>query len=80
LAVEMLFFLFIKSVEFPSDVKIMTIEFDKNCGTSQPEDYLKLLIPKEKHESNILKLPKITVEHGLVDDKHEWHLVKKFNT
>lgn len=32
-------------VEFPSSVKWMSLEFDPQCGTAQPEDCLKVLIP-----------------------------------
>ncbi|XP_055587703.1 E3 ubiquitin-protein ligase highwire isoform X4 [Uranotaenia lowii] len=33
-------------VEFPSNVRWMTIEFDPQCGTVQPEDYVYLKIPQ----------------------------------
>ncbi|XP_035719406.1 E3 ubiquitin-protein ligase MYCBP2-like isoform X2 [Vespa mandarinia] len=33
-------------VNFPESVKWLTIEFTSDCGTSQPEDYLQLYIPK----------------------------------
>lgn len=32
-------------VEFPSCVQWFTIEFDPDCGTAQPEDYLTISIP-----------------------------------
>lgn len=39
-------------VEFPSNVKWMSLEFDAQCGTAQPEDCLKILIPSS---SDIIK-------------------------
>nr|XP_027195486.1 E3 ubiquitin-protein ligase MYCBP2-like [Dermatophagoides pteronyssinus] len=35
------------TIRFPSNIKFMTIEFDRKCCTAQPEDYLEIYLPQE---------------------------------
>lgn len=40
-------------VEFPPCVQWFTIEFDPQCGTVQPDDYLNVSIPVQMHHRNL---------------------------
>ena len=77
-------------VEFPSSVKWMSLEFDPQCGTAQPEDCLKILIPanienirKNQNEESC----KVKIQKGQTSNEKENQtpdvqqiLIKKFNT
>lgn len=39
------------TVEFPASVQWFTVEFDQQCGTAQPEDYLLVSIPPKANRS-----------------------------
>ncbi|XP_041054897.1 E3 ubiquitin-protein ligase MYCBP2 isoform X1 [Carcharodon carcharias] len=61
-------------VTFPDCVRWMTIEFDPLCGTAQPEDVLRLLIPNKTFQSSGFG-PKNTSHDGL----NSWIELKKFS-
>ncbi|XP_072332294.1 E3 ubiquitin-protein ligase MYCBP2 isoform X19 [Scyliorhinus torazame] len=61
-------------VTFPDCVRWMTIEFDPSCGTAQPEDVLRLLIPNKTSQSSGFG-PKNTSHDGL----NSWIELKKFS-
>ncbi|XP_072434052.1 E3 ubiquitin-protein ligase MYCBP2 isoform X16 [Chiloscyllium punctatum] len=61
-------------VTFPDCVRWMTIEFDPLCGTAQPEDVLRLLIPNKTLQSSGFG-PKSTSHDGL----NSWIELKKFS-
>ncbi|XP_059502488.1 E3 ubiquitin-protein ligase MYCBP2 isoform X6 [Stegostoma tigrinum] len=61
-------------VTFPDCVRWMTIEFDPLCGTAQPEDVLRLLIPNKSFQSSGFG-PKNTSYDGL----NSWIELKKFS-
>lgn len=53
-------------IEFPPCVQWFTIEFDNQCGTAQPEDYLLVSIPK-----NFTFTPGIPCE-SMVDNQSQY--------
>ncbi|CRK91253.1 CLUMA_CG004933, isoform A [Clunio marinus] len=80
-------------VLFPSTVKWMSLEFDPQCGTAQPEDCLKILIPfkrdkvknsnNESDEKKQVKINKsvFSNENFQQMSSSEQHImIKKFNT
>ena len=77
-------------VEFPQSVKWMSLEFDPQCGTAQPEDCLKILIPSNNEASgsnSFNEKGKLKVQKSvLVNDKEgpavneQQIMIKKFNT
>lgn len=77
-------------VEFPSTVKWMSLEFDPQCGTAQPEDCLKILIPATIRNSKSNKqeeLGKAKVQKSITTNDNEppaineqQIMIKKFNT
>ncbi|XP_062862089.1 E3 ubiquitin-protein ligase MYCBP2 isoform X8 [Trichomycterus rosablanca] len=61
-------------VFFPDCVRWMTIEFDPQCGTAQPEDVLRLLIPtRAMHFSSLSGRP---LAHETIN---AWTELKKFS-
>lgn len=61
-------------VSFPECVRWTTIEFDPQCGTAQPEDALRLLIPSRTlHLSNLGGKPLIH------DTINTWTELRKFS-
>lgn len=65
---------FSPQVSFPDCVRWTTIEFDPQCGTAQPEDALRLLIPSRTlHLSNLGGKPLIH------DTINTWTELKKFS-
>ncbi|XP_043104391.1 E3 ubiquitin-protein ligase MYCBP2 isoform X22 [Puntigrus tetrazona] len=61
-------------VSFPDCVRWMTIEFDPQCGTAQPEDVLRLLIPsRSMHFSG---LSSKSLAHEAINS---WTELKKFS-
>uniref|UniRef100_A0A4W4F0K0 E3 ubiquitin-protein ligase MYCBP2 n=1 Tax=Electrophorus electricus TaxID=8005 RepID=A0A4W4F0K0_ELEEL len=61
-------------VSFPDCVRWMTIEFDPQCGTAQPEDVLRLLIPSRMlHFSSLGSRP---LAHEIINT---WTELKKFS-
>ncbi|XP_050975818.1 E3 ubiquitin-protein ligase MYCBP2 isoform X7 [Labeo rohita] len=61
-------------VSFPDCVRWMTVEFDPQCGTAQPEDVLRLLIPSRSlHFSG---LSSKTLAHETINS---WTELKKFS-
>lgn len=75
-------------VEFPSTVKWMSLEFDPQCGTAQPEDCLKILIPAI-NESGIRsndEQGKVKVQKNILSNDKDFQtsneqiMIKKFNT
>lgn len=61
-------------VSFPDCVRWTSIEFDPQCGTAQPEDVLRLLIPSRTiHLSNLGGKPLIH------DTINTWTELKKFS-
>lgn len=74
-------------VEFPPSVKWMSLEFDPQCGTAQPEDCLKILIPAMSDIArNTDETGKVKVQKNILsNDKdqqtsNEQIMIKKFNT
>ena len=77
-------------VEFPQSVKWMSLEFDPQCGTAQPEDCLKILIPSNNEASGSNSFDekgKLKVQKSvLINDKEgpavneQQIMIKKFNT
>jgi RCR-type E3 ubiquitin transferase len=80
-------------VEFPSNVKWMSLEFDPLCGTAQPEDCLKIFIPVKSQNSkstmNHCERGKVKVQKNIFDNSRQQQttvneqqqiLIKKFNT
>lgn len=72
-------------VEFPSTVQWMSLEFDPQCGTAQPEDCLKILIPAVRENKNYDQTKmKIHKSHSTNDKdcraSNEQIMIKKFNT
>ncbi|KAK7882381.1 hypothetical protein WMY93_028555 [Mugilogobius chulae] len=61
-------------VSFPDCVRWTTIEFDPQCGTAQPEDVLRLLIP-----SRILHLASLGGKPLFHDTINTWTELKKFS-
>ncbi|XP_062420974.1 E3 ubiquitin-protein ligase MYCBP2 isoform X2 [Pungitius pungitius] len=61
-------------VSFPDCVRWTTIEFDQQCGTAQPEDVLRLLIP-----SRTLHLSSLGGKPLLHDTINTWTELKKFS-
>lgn len=77
-------------VEFPPSVKWMSLEFDPQCGTAQPEDCLKILIPvnienikrNQNEDSGKVKIQKnfaANDKDAQSSDEHQI-MIKKFNT
>lgn len=61
-------------VSFPDCVRWMTVEFDPQCGTAQPEDVLRLLIPsRSMHFSG---LGSKALAHETINS---WTELKKFS-
>lgn len=61
-------------VSFPDCVRWMTVEFDPQCGTAQPEDVLRLLIPsRSMHFSG---LGSKSLAHETINS---WTELKKFS-
>lgn len=61
-------------MSFPDCVRWTTIEFDPQCGTAQPEDVLRLLIPNRTlHLSNLGGKPLIH------DTINTWTELRKFS-
>jgi RCR-type E3 ubiquitin transferase len=77
-------------VEFPSTVKWMSLEFDPQCGTAQPEDCLKILIPASIQNSKSNKMDeygKTKIQKNITTNDNEppaineqQIMIKKFNT
>lgn len=77
-------------VEFPSSVKWMSLEFDPQCGTAQPEDCLKILIPanmenirkNQNEETGKVKIQKsfASNEKDNQSSDEQQIMIKKFNT
>jgi RCR-type E3 ubiquitin transferase len=77
-------------VEFPSSVKWMSLEFDSQCGTAQPEDCLKILIPanldnissNKSDEKGKVKVQKnfLSNDKDRASTSEQQILIKKFNT
>lgn len=79
-------------VEFPSNVKWMSLEFDPQCGTAQPEDCLKILIPScpenvspcpSTDEKGKVKVQKNITQNSEKDNSaisDQQIMIKKFNT
>lgn len=72
-------------VEFPSTVQWMSLEFDPQCGTAQPEDCLKILIPAVRENSKDQQTKMKIQKHQSKNDKdvrtsNEQIMIKKFNT
>lgn len=61
-------------VSFPDCVRWTTIEFDPQCGTAQPEDVLRLLIP-----SRTLHLSSMVGKPLIHDTINTWTELKKFS-
>lgn len=61
-------------VSFPDCVRWTTIEFDPQCGTAQPEDVLRLLIP-----SRTLHLSSLGSKPLIHDTINTWTELKKFS-
>ncbi|XP_030643001.1 E3 ubiquitin-protein ligase MYCBP2 isoform X2 [Chanos chanos] len=61
-------------VSFPDCVRWMTIEFDPQCGTAQPEDVLRLLIPSRS--LNYSSLGSKPLAHETINS---WTELKKFS-
>ncbi|XP_041115648.1 E3 ubiquitin-protein ligase MYCBP2 isoform X5 [Polyodon spathula] len=61
-------------VSFPDCVRWMTIEFDPQCGTAQPEDVLRLMIP-----SKSLQIPGFGSKHLPQESLNTWAELKKFS-
>lgn len=61
-------------VTFPDCVRWTTIEFDPQCGTAQPEDVLRLLIP-----SRTLHLSSLGGKPLIHDTINTWTELKKFS-
>lgn len=67
-------YLALLQVSFPDCVRWTTIEFDPQCGTAQPEDVLRLLIPNRTlHLSNLGGKPLIH------DTINTWTELRKFS-
>lgn len=77
-------------VEFPQSVKWMSLEFDPQCGTAQPEDCLKILIPANSDsirgskgdEQGKVKIQKnlLSNEKDSQSSNEQQIMIKKFNT
>lgn len=77
-------------VEFPQSVKWMSLEFDPQCGTAQPEDCLKILIPEsldsiknaKSDEKGKVKIQKniSSNEKDSQTSSEQQIMIKKFNT
>lgn len=79
-------------VEFPSSVKWMSLEFDPQCGTAQPEDCLKLLIPTSMNngrnsKEDINDCGKMNIQKNISSNEKDQQtssdqqiMIKKFNT
>lgn len=77
-------------VEFPPSVKWMSLEFDPQCGTAQPEDCLKILIPANLDNINSGKCDekgKMKIQKNISFNEKDQHasteqqiMIKKFNT
>lgn len=76
-------------VEFPPSVKWMSLEFDPQCGTAQPEDCLKILIPAsmdnkcgKNEDSSKMKIQKnlASNEKDHQTSAEQQIMIKKFNT
>ncbi|KAF3843349.1 hypothetical protein F7725_002198 [Dissostichus mawsoni] len=61
-------------VSFPDCVRWTTIEFDQQCGTAQPEDVIRLLIP-----SRTLHLSSLGGKPLIHDTINTWTELKKFS-
>uniref|UniRef100_A0A8C8JY02 RCR-type E3 ubiquitin transferase n=1 Tax=Oncorhynchus tshawytscha TaxID=74940 RepID=A0A8C8JY02_ONCTS len=61
-------------VSFPDCVRWTTIEFDPQCGTAQPEDVLRLLIP-----SHSLHLSSLSTKPLAHDTSNTWVELKKIS-
>lgn len=61
-------------MSFPECVRWTTIEFDAQCGTAQPEDVLRLLIP-----SRTLHLSSMVGKPLIHDTINTWTELKKFS-
>uniref|UniRef100_H3A1N3 RCR-type E3 ubiquitin transferase n=1 Tax=Latimeria chalumnae TaxID=7897 RepID=H3A1N3_LATCH len=62
-------------VSFPECVRWMTIEFDPQCGTGQPEDVLRLLIPSRAFQNSGFASKQTAVPDSL----NSWIELKKFS-
>lgn len=81
-------------VEFPLCVQWLTIEFDSQCGTGQPEDYLIVSIPTAgktttenmsssvtlSNENENVQVSSSFSETKTDRIKNDWIVVKKYNT
>lgn len=77
-------------VEFPPSVKWMSLEFDPQCGTAQPEDCLKILIPASMDNMRSGKSDeggKMKVQKNVASNEKDHQtsaeqqiMIKKFNT
>lgn len=77
-------------VEFPSSVKWISLEFDPQCGTAQPEDCLKIFIPaniqnirkNQKGGKGKVKIQKSFTSNDKDNRTSEEQqiMIKKFNT
>lgn len=52
------------SVKFDNSVKWMSVEFDEECSTAQPEDILRLYIPPKKDCSQPVEVAQFSSEMG----------------
>lgn len=74
-------------VEFPPSVKWMSLEFDPQCGTAQPEDCLKILIPANLDNGKSDEKGKMKVQKNVSTNEKDQQtsteqqiMIKKFNT
>lgn len=67
-------FLAFLQVSFPDCVRWTTIEFDPQCGTAQPEDVLRLLIP-----NRTLHLSSLGGKPVIHDTINTWTELRKFS-
>lgn len=79
-------------VEFPPSVKWMSLEFDPQCGTAQPEDCLKLLIPTimnnaRSSKTDVNDCGKMNIQKNISSNEKDQQtsseqqiMIKKFNT
>lgn len=60
-------------MSFPDCVRWITIEFDQQCGTAQPEDVLRVLIP-----TRTLHFSSLSVKALAHETINAWTELKKF--
>ncbi|CAD5120813.1 DgyrCDS9371 [Dimorphilus gyrociliatus] len=52
------------TVKFESSIKWMSVEFDEECSTAQPEDILRIFIPPKKDNSQPVEVGQFSSENG----------------